>query len=72
MRTLQHDKQARSTAGLSCRVILAVTQNAYTSADETVYQLLVPTDGDTSKGVKPLELFSQALGVLAEFAFSIR
>lgn len=53
-------------------MILAVTQNAYTSADETVYQLLVPTDGDTSKGVKPLELFSQALGVLAEFAFSIR
>ncbi|GAX81449.1 hypothetical protein CEUSTIGMA_g8878.t1 [Chlamydomonas eustigma] len=39
-------------------------QNAYTSADETVFQLVVPTD-------KP-ELLERALEVLAEFAFGIR
>mmetsp|Transcript_12208 Transcript_12208/g.26250 ORF Transcript_12208/g.26250 Transcript_12208/m.26250 type:complete len:1102 (+) Transcript_12208:74-3379(+) len=39
-------------------------QNAYTSADETVYQLVVPSD-------KP-QLLSDTLAVLAEFAFKIR
>ncbi|CAN0901402.1 Zinc protease PQQL-like [Linum grandiflorum] len=39
-------------------------QNAVTSADETVYELLVPVD-------KP-ELLSQAISVLAEFSTEIR
>ncbi|KAM7276034.1 hypothetical protein ACFE04_017900 [Oxalis oulophora] len=39
-------------------------QNAWTSADETVYELLVPVD-------KP-ELLSQAISVLAEFSTEIR
>ncbi|KAG1666686.1 hypothetical protein FOA52_013598 [Chlamydomonas sp. UWO 241] len=39
-------------------------QNAYTSADETVFELVVPSE--------PAGLLEQAIGVLAEFAFSIR
>jgi len=42
----------------------AHTQNAYTSADETCYQLVVPTD-------KP-QLLKDALSVMAQFAFHIR
>jgi predicted Zn-dependent peptidase len=41
-------------------------QNAHTSADETVYELLLPVDGPEH------ELLSQALSVLAEFASKIR
>lgn len=39
-------------------------QNAYTSADETCYTLVVPTDTP--------ELLSDALRVVAQFAFHIR
>ena len=39
-------------------------QNAYTSADETVYQLLVPSNNEG--------LLSDTLSVLAEFAGGIR
>ena len=39
-------------------------QNAYTSTDETVFQLVVPSD-------KP-ELLEETIAVLAEFAFGIR
>ena len=40
-------------------------QNAYTSVDETVYELDVPTD----EGLKPLE---EALDMIAQFAHAIR
>ena len=39
-------------------------QNAYTSTDETVYQLTVPSDSP--------QLLDEAISVLAEFAFKIR
>jgi predicted Zn-dependent peptidase len=39
-------------------------QNAYTSADETCYTLMVPTD--------KWELVDKSLAVMAEFAFRIR
>lgn len=41
-------------------------QNAYTSADETVYELLLPVDGAQH------ELLDQALAILAQFACKIR
>ena len=40
-------------------------QNAYTSVDETVYELDVPTDED----MKPME---EALDMIAQFAHAIR
>jgi len=40
-------------------------QNAYTSVDETVYELDVPTDG----AMKPVE---EALDMIAQFAHAIR
>ena len=39
-------------------------QNAYTSTDETVFTLVVPTDEDG--------LLEQSIQVLSEFAFGIR
>ena len=39
-------------------------QNAYTSADETVFELVVPTDDDSS--------LSTAMSVFSEFATKIR
>ena len=39
--------------------------NAYTSADETVYELTVPTDRD-------LQLLDQTFAVLAQFASAVR
>eukprot|EP00983_Pelagomonas_calceolata_P092761 1157706-Pelagomonas_calceolata.AAC.1 len=42
----------------------ASLQNAYTSADETCYQLVVPTDSP--------QLLADALRVMAQFAFKIR
>lgn len=39
-------------------------QNAYTSSDETVYQLVLPCDDPA--------LLGDALSVLAQFAFHIR
>ena len=48
-------------AGLS----FGACQNAYTTADETVFQFLLPTDG--AEG-----LLQQALAILAEFATRIR
>ncbi len=42
----------------------AASQNAYTSTDETVFQLIVPTD-------QP-ELLEECISVLAQFAFGIR
>ena len=39
-------------------------QNAYTSADETVFELVVPTDDESS--------LSTAISVFSEFATKIR
>lgn len=48
----------------SAGLAFGACQNAYTSADETVYELLVPLDAPG--------LLAQALHVLAQFAFGIR
>lgn len=50
-------------------------QNAYTSFDETVYELFVPCDSTEAKKNKELEnltSFDRALLVLSQFAFGIR
>ena len=41
-------------------------QNAYTSADDTVYEFMVPTDDDN------LEILDRSFDVFAEFAANIR
>lgn len=46
--------------------IYTTPQNAYTSADETVYQLTVPSVGGDTK------LVADALDVMSQFAFHIR
>ena len=50
-------------------------QNAYTSFDETVYELFVPCDEENSseeEGLESLSTLERALLVLSEFAFGIR
>ena len=42
-------------------------QNAYTSTDETVFQLTVPVGDEDG-----LDLLDKSLDVMAEFAFGIR
>ena len=41
-------------------------QNAYTSADDTVYEFMVPTDDDQ------LQILDRSFDVFAEFATKIR
>ena len=56
---------ARLCAATHARLLThSLLQNAYTSSDETCYQLVVPTD-------KP-HLLADALKVMAQFAFHIR
>ena len=50
---------------LSLLCTVGACTNAYTSADETVYELTVPTDRD-------LQLLDQSFAVLAQFASAIR
>lgn len=66
-----------SRSAYDCPLLMASTphtpphvpsQNAYTSADETCYQLVVPCEGPDAGRA----LLKDALDVLAQFAFHIR